>query len=142
MGTPQHCEELDHQLDLFRQRIELLQDCCPRPQTVANAPAERDLEMAAFSAPADRLASALLAGMPDAVPQRDLYRALETAGALCHQLNQPIQCISGYAELLMMDMDKAHPAYGKLEQISTQVDRVSEIVRNIMELIRNNIGRR
>lgn len=141
MGTLQHCEELDHQLDLFRQRIELLQDCCPRRPTAIGTSPGKNLDMSAFSAPADRQASALLAGISDAAPQRDLYRALETAGALCHQLNQPVQCISGYAELLMMDMDAAHPAYEKLRQISAQVDRVSEIVRSIMELIRNNIGR-
>jgi len=31
---------------------------------------------------------------------------LEMAGGICHEMNQPMQVVSGYSELLLMDMGK------------------------------------
>jgi signal transduction histidine kinase len=38
-----------------------------------------------------------------------LQAVLELAGAVCHELNQPIQAILGHSELLLMDLPKTVP---------------------------------
>lgn len=59
---------------------------------------------------------------------------IEMAGAVCHELNQPMQAISGYTELLMMDIDDQDPRYGRIEKIKTQVDRMGEITKKLMRI--------
>ena len=57
---------------------------------------------------------------------------LELAGAVCHELNQPLQSISGYSELLLMDMDDSHPLYARIAKIKQQVNRMGEITSKLM----------
>ena len=54
--------------------------------------------------------------------------------AVCHELNQPLQSISTYSELLMMDMDKENPSYEKITVIKGQVDRMGEITKKLMHI--------
>jgi len=63
-----------------------------------------------------------------------LQGVLEMAGAVCHEMNQPLQCISGYSELLLMDMDEADKKFQILKKIKSQVDRVGELTRKIMNI--------
>ena len=49
-----------------------------------------------------------------------LQGVVEMAGAVCHELNQPIQSISGYAELMMMKADDSNPLTGYAQKIATQ----------------------
>jgi|APLow6443716910_1056828.scaffolds.fasta_scaffold201883_1 phosphoserine phosphatase RsbU/P len=63
-----------------------------------------------------------------------LQGVLEMAGAVCHELNQPLQGISGYSELLLMDMDEVDPKYQMLKKIKSQVERVGELTRKIMKI--------
>jgi len=63
-----------------------------------------------------------------------LQDVMEMAGAVCHELNQPLQSISIYSEILMMDIDKKNPTYEKIKEIKGQVDRMGEITKKLMHI--------
>ncbi len=65
-----------------------------------------------------------------------LQGVIEMAGAACHELNQPLQAISGYAELVMMEMDENNPLYAMVAEIKKESVRLGEITRKL-----NNITR-
>ena len=65
-----------------------------------------------------------------------LEAVLETAGAICHELNQPMMAISGNAELLMAVMDPKDPHFDRVSKIRTQVERMGGITRKLMGITR------
>lgn len=65
-----------------------------------------------------------------------LQGALELAGAVCHDLNQPLMAISGYAELIMMDCPEDAPHYARIKKIIEQVSKVGAITRKLMHVTR------
>lgn len=67
--------------------------------------------------------------------QRDkLQGVLEMSGAVCHELNQPLQIVSGFAELLLMEMDEKDPKYHTLRKIKSGIDRIGQLTRKIMNI--------
>ena len=62
---------------------------------------------------------------------------LEMAGAVCHELNQPLQAIMSDIYLAMLEMDKADPLYESMTHIRTQVDRMADITRKLMRITRH-----
>jgi signal transduction histidine kinase len=65
-----------------------------------------------------------------------LTGALEMAGAVCHELNQPMMVVSGYVELILMNMSKDDPTYDKMIKIKDQIDRMSNITSKLMKIAR------
>lgn len=65
-----------------------------------------------------------------------LQGVLEMAGAVCHELNQPLQSLSGYSELLLMDLGADDPDLPVLVNIKESVDRIGELTRKIMKVTR------
>jgi cytochrome c553 len=63
-----------------------------------------------------------------------LQGVLETAGAVCHELNQPMQAINGYSALLGMSVEKDSPHYDKANAIMDQVKRLSSITNKLMTI--------
>ena len=63
-----------------------------------------------------------------------LQGVLEMAGAVCHELNQPLQSVSGFSELLMMDLDENDARYDTLGKIKMGIDRIGELTRKIMNI--------
>lgn len=61
---------------------------------------------------------------------------LETAGAVCHELNQPMQAVSGICELLMMDMLEDNPLFSDIRKIKGQIDRMAKITMKLMGITR------
>jgi len=61
---------------------------------------------------------------------------LETAGAVCHELNQPLQVISGYAELLLVDLKEGAKHYDLAQQILEQVERIADITGKLQKITR------
>ena len=53
------------------------------------------------------------------------------AGAICHELGQPLQLISGTIQLLLMDMPENDRAYGKIFQMKQQADRIAKITKKL-----------
>lgn len=70
----------------------------------------------------------------DRLSSEKLLSVLEMAGAVCHELNQPLMAISGYSELLMMNLNPAHPHYEKLCKIHNQIRKTGEITRKLMSI--------
>jgi CheY-like chemotaxis protein len=63
-----------------------------------------------------------------------LQGVLEMAGAVCHELNQPIQSISGYAELMLMKADESNPLGRYAQKIVQQVGRMGRITSKLMNV--------
>ncbi len=62
-----------------------------------------------------------------------LQAVVETAGAVCHELNQPLMAISGYSELLQMEL-KDHHLHHLADSIRAQVVRMGKITQNLMRI--------
>ncbi len=65
-----------------------------------------------------------------------LQGVLEMAGAVCHELNQPLQSVSGFSELLLLDTDTNDPKYEWLKNIKMAIEQLSELTRKIMAITR------
>lgn len=66
------------------------------------------------------------------INKEKLQGVIETAGAVCHEFNQPLQAISGYAELLIMEIENDHPYFDKITKIKSQVDRMGDLTQKLM----------
>lgn len=63
-----------------------------------------------------------------------LQGVLEMAGAVCHELNQPLQSVSGFSEILLADIEKDDPNYEALITIKAGIDRIGELTKKIMNI--------
>jgi len=61
-----------------------------------------------------------------------LQGVIEMAGAVCHELNQPMQVVSGYSELVLMNIEVDNPLHDDLIKIKDQIDRMGNITKNLM----------
>jgi len=61
---------------------------------------------------------------------------LEMAGAVCHELNQPMQAISGYSENLVLNVKKDAPLYSKLKKIMELTLAMGDITGKLMKITR------
>ena len=63
-----------------------------------------------------------------------LQVTLQMAGAVCHELNQPLQGISGYSERLLMDFSEDNPVFPKIRKIFELTKKVGQITRKLMRI--------
>ncbi len=68
------------------------------------------------------------------IQHEKLQAVLEMAGAVCHELNQPLQAILGYSELVMMDQDPDAPLFRDLDIIRSQTARIGTITKRLSEI--------
>lgn len=68
------------------------------------------------------------------IEKEKLKGVIETAGAVCHEMNQPMQAIVGYSELLMMDMKDYNPSYNNIKKIGEQVERLGNITKKLANI--------
>jgi hypothetical protein len=61
---------------------------------------------------------------------------MEMAGAVCHELNQPLQTILGNSEIMLLDLAPDHPLSKRLNNIQEQVERMSKTTRNLIKITR------
>ena len=61
-----------------------------------------------------------------------LESALEMAGTVCHELNQPLQIISSYSDILLVEYANDTPISKKLEAIREQTHRMSKITKKLV----------
>ena len=59
---------------------------------------------------------------------------LEVAGTICHELNQPLMTINGYAELIALGLPKDDPLSEKVSKLMKQVSRMGNITRRLMNI--------
>lgn len=62
-----------------------------------------------------------------------LQGVLEMAGAVCHELNQPLQIVLGFSEMLLEENDKNRDA---LKTIKKEINRIGDLTRRIMKITR------
>ncbi len=60
----------------------------------------------------------------------------EMAGAVCHELNQPLMAILGYSELLAMKVNTDDPLYPDIVKIIKQVETMGRITHKLMSITR------
>ncbi len=70
----------------------------------------------------------------DSENREKLIGALTLAGGVCHELNQPLQIVSGYSELLSMNLSKNNPQYETICKIKEQIDRMGELTKKLMRI--------
>ena len=63
-----------------------------------------------------------------------LKGVVEMAGAVCHELNQPLQVVSGFSEILLEKIQKDDPNYKLLKNIQAGIDRIGELTHRIMKI--------
>ncbi len=68
--------------------------------------------------------------------QEKLRGVLEMAGAICHELSQPLQVISGSSEILLMGIKSSNPRYKVLKNIEANIKRMSILMHKIMKITR------
>ncbi len=72
----------------------------------------------------------------DRIEMEKLEGVLETTGAVCHEFNQPLQALSGYAEILTAKLDPEDPAIEVLQKIEIQIERLQSITDNLQGITR------
>ncbi len=63
-----------------------------------------------------------------------LKAAIETAGAVCHEMNQPLQVLSARLELMLMNSPDQGELRKNLEELHEQVERLGGITRRLITL--------
>lgn len=63
-----------------------------------------------------------------------LQGVLEMAGAVCHEMNQPMQTVLGLCELLQMDADKNAPFHKTLIKIMEKIEEMGIITTKLMKI--------
>lgn len=66
--------------------------------------------------------------------QQKLHGALEMAGAICHEMNQPLQIISSYCEILLQDQHLNKSEHAMMRHILDGASRLGDMTRRIMNL--------
>ncbi len=63
-----------------------------------------------------------------------LTTAVETAGAICHELHQPMQTIFGSVELLLLEMSEKDKTYEFAAIIKESIDRMNKITNQLASI--------
>ncbi|MCF8114376.1 MAG: cache domain-containing protein [Desulfotignum sp.] len=63
-----------------------------------------------------------------------LQGVLELSGAVCHEMNQPLMSISGYFELMLLDMPEDDPNFLRIKKIQDQLERMAGITKKMMKI--------
>lgn len=71
-----------------------------------------------------------------ALEKERLSAAVQTAGAVCHEMNQPLFVIMGFAEMLLDEVPDDGELRTNLQEIKTQADRLGEISQKLMRITR------
>jgi PAS domain-containing protein len=65
-----------------------------------------------------------------------LQGVLETAGAACHELNQPIQALYAYVHSILKRLSKNDSFYEDIEAINRETKRIAEITHKLKNITR------
>jgi CheY-like chemotaxis protein len=71
--------------------------------------------------------------LQNALAEKEKFQGvLEMAGAVCHEFNQPLMAISGYIEILLLDMSEDNPHHKTFKKIFEQIHRLGKITKKLM----------
>jgi C4-dicarboxylate-specific signal transduction histidine kinase len=68
------------------------------------------------------------------VEEERLKGIIQTAGAVCHEMNQPLQVISAISEIILLGIQEANPLYDNLVRMRDQVHRVGAITKKLQHI--------
>ncbi|MBT8341568.1 MAG: response regulator [Desulfatitalea sp.] len=68
--------------------------------------------------------------------EEKLKSVLETAGGICHELNQPLQYVLGAVQLLMLDVPLHGEIYNQLDAIRARVEQMGGMMHKLSEITR------
>jgi nitrogen fixation/metabolism regulation signal transduction histidine kinase len=71
-----------------------------------------------------------------AMEKEKFSAVIQTAGAVCHEMNQPLMVIMGFAELLLEDLQEDDIQKENVKEIKKQVERLASITKNLMGITR------
>lgn len=71
----------------------------------------------------------------DRMQKEKLEGVLETAGAVCHEFNQPLQTISGYTEMMAARLGD-HEAASYIQKLAGQLERMRDITDKLQGITR------
>lgn len=63
-----------------------------------------------------------------------VFAAIETAGGICHEMNQPLQVILGNLELLKLNTDKDDPNLKFIEVLLSQTEKLGTITKKLTHI--------
>ena len=63
-----------------------------------------------------------------------LSAVIQTAGAVCHEMNQPLMIIMGFITLLQEDLQEDRVQKKNLKEIQKQVERLGTITSKLMKI--------
>ncbi|MCP4347912.1 MAG: GAF domain-containing protein [Desulfobacterales bacterium] len=63
-----------------------------------------------------------------------LQGVIETAGAVCHEMNQPIMTVSGYSEMILADMPEDNPFFSDIRMIKEEIGRMEKMTKKLKEI--------
>lgn len=69
----------------------------------------------------------------------EIQTILDLVGEVCHDLTQPMQVASGYADLLLLRTPHDSPAHDILKKIREQMGRMAEINQRLNAIIRSRV---
>lgn len=90
-------------------------------------------ELARKNEALERALAELKAAQEKLLEGERLGTALKMAGALAHEINNPLSGILGYCDLLRLTLGH-HPARAEVDKIVEQAKRVAEVVRRIQDI--------
>ena len=62
--------------------------------------------------------------------EEKLRSVLSMSGTICHEINQPLQYISGISQLLLMDLEKGSKAYEKVAKMKPRLTEWEKLRKN------------
>ena len=68
------------------------------------------------------------------IQKEKLEAILEMAGAVCHELNQPLQVVSVSLEPLLRAISKDSPLYNRTQKIEEKIDTIAGITRKLQTM--------
>lgn len=70
------------------------------------------------------------------VEHEKLQGVLEMAGAVCHEMNQPLQAVTWATEFLLNEIAEGDRLYGAARDINRNIGRIGEITRKLQGITR------
>jgi len=68
------------------------------------------------------------------IEKEKLTAVVRTAGAICHEINQPLMAILGFSELLIDDICQGQIQESNIKEIKEQAERLAEITNKLMAI--------
>ncbi len=72
----------------------------------------------------------------DKIHKERMQGVIEMAGGICHELNQPLQYVSGMSELLLLDMDTSDSLFNTIGKMKKQIEKMGQITKKLMNITR------